>query len=598
MPFLGKLQNIFILIALIFGMAWLIIMPPFQSPDEGAHFLRAYGISQGSFMCINEGKSNAGSLLPANIEEFMNSFQVERIAAKHDQKYNINYTINSLKLSPSNEKQFVGYMNSCVYSPVSYFPQAMGFLLGNLVNAPFTIIFYLGRIFNLLTFIFLGYFIIKMLPKLKLVALLLLLMPMTLHQGSSLSPDVITITLCFFFVAYVLRIQYQPEQYITKNNILILTVLACIIGLLKITYFPISLVTLTIPFNKFKSKKYAIYINSLVILGSVICAVIWLVFTTFINIIFPVNPSDQIHIILNNPLSFIKLMLQSSLVNDGLFIQFFGNFGWLDTPSPLVLVIFYFAILFFVTIDEAMKNRDINKQKLIEGLISLFTFITCTILIQLSLYLNWPQTTPGTVSGVQGRYFIPISFIFFYSVYLLAPFLIKKKMAIFIVLISIVLLVSTYNIFTRYYHVGPDYELLQPYNNTHLPDGIQTSTNIRQSFIAEKNNLRGISVYISTFGKTVVSPYELVLYDSNNNIVAKSNVDYQKVQDNQFYEFLFNDSIKKSKNKRFSFTIKPLSNIVKDPITIQISQSDIYLDGEFSLDGNFRNDDIVFRLVY
>lgn len=45
-----KIENIFILFALLFGLLFVFVTPPFQSVDEQAHFFRAYGISSGQFV--------------------------------------------------------------------------------------------------------------------------------------------------------------------------------------------------------------------------------------------------------------------------------------------------------------------------------------------------------------------------------------------------------------------------------------------------------------------------------------------------------------------------------------------------------------------
>jgi hypothetical protein len=47
--------RIFVLFALIFGILFIVVTPPFQVPDEGAHFSRAYQISQ--FHIIGEKNS-------------------------------------------------------------------------------------------------------------------------------------------------------------------------------------------------------------------------------------------------------------------------------------------------------------------------------------------------------------------------------------------------------------------------------------------------------------------------------------------------------------------------------------------------------------
>jgi hypothetical protein len=45
-----KPHYLFLFFALVWGIVQLLIMPPFQVPDEPAHFLRAWGVSDFQFV--------------------------------------------------------------------------------------------------------------------------------------------------------------------------------------------------------------------------------------------------------------------------------------------------------------------------------------------------------------------------------------------------------------------------------------------------------------------------------------------------------------------------------------------------------------------
>lgn len=44
-----KLENLFVLVTLVFGTLFAIFVPPNEVPDEGSHIARAYGILNGNF---------------------------------------------------------------------------------------------------------------------------------------------------------------------------------------------------------------------------------------------------------------------------------------------------------------------------------------------------------------------------------------------------------------------------------------------------------------------------------------------------------------------------------------------------------------------
>ncbi|MCP3745968.1 DUF2142 domain-containing protein [Paenibacillus sp. A3M_27_13] len=597
--FLSKTQHIFLGISIIIGLAWLFILPPFQAPDENSHFYRAYGVTEGTIMCKNYKGSNAGSFLPSNLLEFTNTLKSNQIRFNYDVKQNPRDVYDSYDLFPNKNSSFQEYVNSCVYSPVPYIPQTLGILIGKLLGGPWIVLFYLGRLFNFVFFVAITYHAIKIIPKLKVLLMLLALMPMTLHQSVSLSPDAITIAVSFIFMAYIMKIKYSYNEIIRGKDLSILITLACIIGVSKITYFPLALLVLLIPRDKYSTWRRYFLFNSSVILGSFAFSVIWVGFTRMVKMNFPVEPVNQINNIIADPLSFIKLLSLSTFRNDTLYSQFFGVFGWLDTPLPLILTIFYFVVLFVVAIQEGDFKKDITiKSEIFNFIVSFSPLFIGNILIGLSLYLNWPQPTNQIIHGVQGRYYIPLALSFFYSMHLLFPVIYRLRKLVLIIFIMSILLISSYFLTVRYYYFGPKYNLLVPFNNNYIAGGIQKDTKVNQSFISNKDSLKGVSIFISTFGQKIITDYEFILYDQNTQkIIRKSKINTVGLLDNRFYNVYF-DKVIDAKGKEYSFTIIPLSDKVLTPITLQLSEPGIYSEGDLFINNNLRAEDLVFRLIY
>ena len=67
----------FVILAFIFGSSFIIITPPFQVPDEIAHFDRAFKLAElGTFQKIENKKS--GDYLPSNIDSAFSMFSYLR----------------------------------------------------------------------------------------------------------------------------------------------------------------------------------------------------------------------------------------------------------------------------------------------------------------------------------------------------------------------------------------------------------------------------------------------------------------------------------------------------------------------------------------
>lgn len=587
-----KLQHIFLVLGSIFGLLFVFILPPFQAPDELAHFYKAYAISEGQFLCTSEGNLNAGSYLPSNITEFVIS--TDSTSTNRD----FGSLNNGSKYYPSTEKVFTDHYSSCVYNSVPYIPQSLGFFVGNILNLDFMWIFYLGRLFNLVAYLLICAYSIRIIPRLKNLVLLLALMPMSLHQAVSLSADSLTNALSFLFISYILYLKYNEEDYLQRKNYIFIAVLSILISLVKITYFPLSLAVFLIPVAKYKTRKKYLVNNTLIVSLATLSAVVWLLVTRTMNIYFPVDPVVQLNKILQNPLGYCSLLIKNFFNYDGMYLQFVGILGWLNLPIPMIIYILYFVALFIVIFIEASKQKEYTKGRILSGLFSMFIFFSCYILIATSLYLNWPQNNPAIVDGIQGRYFIPAIMLLFYGLYQLVPAVIKYfKLIICIFVIAILFYVSG-RMIEHYYFFGPKYELLEPDNNHFIEGGILENTKLSQSFKADKNKLRGISIYISTFQKQITTQYEFVLRDGTNaSIIRKIQLDGSEIADNAYYEVLF-EPIMNSKGKEFTFSVFPLEGKVNEPITFQLSKPNIYSDGDLFIKGNEYKEDIVFRLLY
>ena len=67
-------ELIFAVMALLAGLVLVFVNGPFQAPDEPAHFLRAYQISEGRFFS-ERVDDKAGGQLPAAIRNSLPSIQ-------------------------------------------------------------------------------------------------------------------------------------------------------------------------------------------------------------------------------------------------------------------------------------------------------------------------------------------------------------------------------------------------------------------------------------------------------------------------------------------------------------------------------------------
>lgn len=224
-------EKIFVIFAVIFGFLYLVITPPFQSVDEHFHFFRACGIAQNQFLAEKQdngiGLVYIGNKLPKSVMELTVKFS--RLIKNQNEKTSINELKEASKitLNPDN-KVFANFPNTALYSPVPYFAQTAGIKTAEILKMnPFWFI-YFGRIFNLILYCILGYWAIKTIPILKSSAFLILLSPMALSLGASLSADVTIIGASLLFFAFILKSVCSDKELNGKTIIFFICYGSCI----------------------------------------------------------------------------------------------------------------------------------------------------------------------------------------------------------------------------------------------------------------------------------------------------------------------------------------------------------------------------------
>lgn len=441
-----KPENIFLIFAIIFGICFTFITPPFQVPDEPTHFYVTYKFS-------NFGDK----YIPRSVVTTADAFFPSLAAGG---KTNVEQILSfiSLPLDRDNKTSF----ELDIYSPIPYIPQVIGVSIGKIFDLSPLILMYFGRIVNLVIWIFLIYVTIRVSPIAKWLFFLLALTPMSLFQAASLSPDAVTNGTSFLVISLVLYYCLdEKKQRISKYDILIIILLSSVLSLSKQVYLIIPLLFILIPIKKFNSKKEYISIIALLLFLVVSLNVLWYLHISgqVIERSSGASISKIFYYIIEDPLSYMSILINTvgtDILRQFYINSFIGILGWLDTPLPDYVYNSYIPMLLLAIILD--KRNDIVvrwKMRYIFGM----AFCLIFILIMISMYMIMAGTGTkigdGLITGVQGRYFIPISPLLFILLYNNRKILndsLKKKLPLFIISYSsIVLLISIYHVIQRYY---------------------------------------------------------------------------------------------------------------------------------------------------
>ncbi len=390
----NSIEKCFLFIYFVLGIIYMIILPFLRVHDEGAHFIRAYEISQG-YLLTESTEYGVGRELPKEIAEI--EYGNIKVSMKN--------IMDDFKMELS-DKVFIPFPTSAIVAPTNYIPQAIGIKIANLFTKKLVLIAYVGRLLNFLTTMLIFWIAIKYIPYGKKVILLLALLPRNLHEAISLAPDgIITAVFCAF-VAFVYYLRYEYSGKMKWKHYLCLYLFVVFISLCKFVYVPLLILLFLIPINRFNKTKYFFMVVSGIVLMCILCFG-WAYICNLYGLNFgnSVDAEKQVQYILHNPFKFIEILFRTITIRWNWYIQtMLGNWlGWLNIGMNEKIISISGWILIYNTGKMIFKFE----RRKIQLSIILAVFISI-VLIFTSLYITCTEVENTIVRGVQGRYFMPL----------------------------------------------------------------------------------------------------------------------------------------------------------------------------------------------
>ena len=397
-----KIENIFLMVAPLTCIFFLVTMPTFKNHDEYYHWLKAYEVSQGTLMTPQEDGVQ-GSMMPEGVSKV---FPTDWTTLD----YQTMKELLGVKLNEDN-KGILNPETATVYSFVQYIPQATGIALARLVTDNVYLITYGGRIVNMIFALLVLYFAIKLMPFGKKLLLIPAMIPIAIEGFTSLSPDAMTISVAFFYIAYILHLVFGDKEQLGIKEKAILLISSIVIALCKIVYIPLVGLILIIPKEKFKNQgnKNKI-LNFCVIAGiAVIINLIWLAISSrYLSTFREGDSKIQVLLALQNPILYIQNVLYTFNLNGSNYLlSLFGaDLGWGELIKLYSIVPYAFLgiYLFTAITDNELKDKFKRYQIVWISLVVL----AIVGLIFTSLYVQWTTVGQTSIAGIQGRYFLPI----------------------------------------------------------------------------------------------------------------------------------------------------------------------------------------------
>ena len=450
-----SIVKIYPVVMLIFGLGYMYVFPAMSAPDEIAHFISAYKISNkmlGKQATVKDGHViiRAQDLW---IEDVDGEYTFDKSKSEEEKvlipEEGSHGKIISSKLEETSYKVFYAEGNirgadnyisfsgqnyekaQSLHAPVNtipsvYFLPATGITVARIMglNSIYLVLF--GRTANLILFILLGTLGIYFLPRFKEFIFLVSLLPTTIELAASYSYDAVMISSMIFFVSYVFYLAHEKKDFDIKD-LVIVSLIAGLVLPCKMVYFPMLLLLFSIPLYKFKfrgkvdgkikKENIAFFLASaVVVLLSWVFAmylvnratVVGYSTSTTSSLEWAGEESYTIGYLLHNKLKAVKLfyntlLLQLEYYHKTMFGAYLGHADDVVGIPYIGFLVLNIGMIFSV-FGEAKEKQLLVKERVLTG-ISIFFVV---FLVLLSMLIAWTPISSEFIEGVSGRYFIPV----------------------------------------------------------------------------------------------------------------------------------------------------------------------------------------------
>ncbi len=408
-----SLASAYALIALVFGMFFLIVTPPFGVGDETAHFERSYEVAEGRFL----GAEGLPSGMQALIDDaFTRVKSGEPVAAADYERWGeIDLAADEITPWPEPIRAVMR-----LHSPLCYIHLAPVVAAGVALDLPPLAIFYLGRLAAFAVGIFLVAAAIARAPAaLRPPMLFVALLPTTIVFFAGLNIESLLVGLGFYYFALVASFAAEPDKKLARNDIALLAATAFLFGQFKTGYMLAPALALILPRSKFASRRQQIFVMLLCIAPGMIASLAWagavksailgdLVYTT--DGVNRVEPAAQLARILADPISYAGVLVRTLLASDApafAWQSYLGLGGWTNIPLPTAVYAILTLGLMLVWLSGEKPPQAIAIPFAI--VVQAGIFVATALAILTLVYLQWNGVGDPVISGFQGRYLIAVS---------------------------------------------------------------------------------------------------------------------------------------------------------------------------------------------
>lgn len=374
-------------------------------PDVWSHVYRISGILNGDILVHHVDSKSLLHQSSENVGGAVDKQWVDFSVANYN-GYDPNVVMPDTVSNPESDIIDVPYNNTATNTPVAYLPQLAAFGIGKIVGLSSQTTYYLAQAFMLIIYSLCMGLCIALLPRYRLLMMLVLVEPLMLFRYSfAISADSMTQMIMCLFTCLLFRMLCQKTSSLMCG---LLAVVSLVLAMTKFIYAPCVLLGLLVLLvNRRQISRAA---AGVIVAGNV-ASFAFLAWWMHANNWFVTTPSIV-------SMDEMELRKQSLFTFDGFFTAV-GDIltamvtgqSNLDSRSQTLLILAIYAGLFALLIILILTTvkRTMTIRKLASAWLTYLVSLGVVALIYLALWLQYTSQDIQGVQGMQWRYLLPFT---------------------------------------------------------------------------------------------------------------------------------------------------------------------------------------------
>ena len=440
----ARLEYVFLVVALAWGVAQVFIVPPLQVPDEGDHWFRAWALTEGQLTADPQGSLELPGAFAATVDLYTSLVSDNRPLPPFLDGQPGFTSYEDLFDGPGSTGSISVVSRVASYGPVGYLPQAAGIGVGRLLGTSVLASFYMARLANLFVAVVLLFFAVRLAPFGKQLVVLLALLPMTMFELASVACDALTISGAIFFTSLLLWATTRPT--LRNSHVALVITAAALLLNVKPGYEALVLLVLLLrPAQLGGRARYLAFVASNVLVVTGVFVIGFLLTGTADRAGTDAGATDKLIVVLQRPVEFLGILWSS--LQDGLLtwtLESIGILGWFTVALPPALYLFVLVAGFglFVGMEEQVTLQV--WQRVVLAATSVTVFVTMAV----ALFVFLPNN--DLALSFQGRYLAPVWLALLLSAYGIR-FTTRRMNPLVVIVVPVVIAVANLQTLVTFY---------------------------------------------------------------------------------------------------------------------------------------------------